>query len=563
MEARKLVSGRLGAQLLRCGKQQGRPKFTATTAPPAHLVYDQLPDKATLLLVAQSAASSNYKDQVFWQNCSSQARRLCQDDLHALACYAATAASAQHQDDELLYNVGDMAVAAAENNMLEPGSLALVLQSHAILAFRNDRVVGRMESELFEMLRQSKATAACLATSLLSLSQLFSASALPDRSERCERSELIDGGARVALEHLSFFTVAQLCNLLQAMANFRIRGDRQVSALLLGISNSLARQTSELSSKDCGTIAKTFAVCRVHDERILTALASRLREKDVRTLLTAEELSSVLYGFAKFTSQDIALLDLLSIEVRRHLHALDATLMSSMLASLAKAGVSCPVLTGRATQILRRTLPGNESAVSHRVSHPCNLQLATFSELSALTMAFAKFQVRDSRLHERLAQAFLECNDSIQPIKALEVQSCPELINVVHAFAKVHIAPVKLFGAVMGLLLSRPPEELSTRDAVKFLHALAKVEYTILPQMKGHILAALSPHRLNELGVFELLKLAVAARKLGLDLPQLEAQVSAILPNEPSLQSQSGNPQRRPVSKRRRRKSARKQKWSW
>ena len=103
MEARKLVSGRLGAQLLRCGKQQGRPKFTATTAPPAHLVYDQLPDKATLLLVAQSAASSNYKDQVFWQNCSSQARRLCQDDLHALACYAATAASAQHQDDELLH----------------------------------------------------------------------------------------------------------------------------------------------------------------------------------------------------------------------------------------------------------------------------------------------------------------------------------------------------------------------------------------------------------------------------------------------------------------------------
>ena len=452
-----------------------------------------------------------------------------------------------------------MAVAEADRNIFESGSLTLVLQAHASLALRNDRVLKTMELQLYEMLRQSKATAACLSGSLLSLSKLFAASALPE-SETHERSELIDGAARVALEHLAFFTASQLCNLLHAMSTFKIRGDRQISALFFGISSSLARQTSELTATDCAIVAKAFAVCRVHDERILTALASRLRDKDVRTSLTAEELSDVLYGFAKFTSQDIALLDLLSIEVRRHLHVLDVSLMSSMLAALAKTGVNSPVLTGRATQMLRRSFSGH-SELAPDVSPTCNLQLATFRELSALTMAFAKFQVRDARLYERLADALLECDDSKELAKSIEVETCPELVNVIHAFAKVHIAPVKLFGTIMGLLLSRPHNDLSTRDVVKLLHALAKVDYAMMPHMKAHILAASNPHRLKELGVFELLKLAVAARKLGLELPELETQVGTILPNEPPLQSE--NPQRRPAIKQQRRKSARKQKWSW
>ena len=82
---------------------RGFTTFTETSGPPAHLVYDgQFPDSATLLLVAQSAASSNYTEESFWRNCSSQARVLCQADLNALARYAAAAASVRHQDDELM-----------------------------------------------------------------------------------------------------------------------------------------------------------------------------------------------------------------------------------------------------------------------------------------------------------------------------------------------------------------------------------------------------------------------------------------------------------------------------
>ena len=456
------------------------------------------------------------------------------------------------------YNMGDMAVAGAERNFLDPESIMFVLQSHAMLSFRNDQVLRKMELALFEMLQQSRATAACLSSSLLSLSQLFSASVLPDvRVDDYSRQELIDGAARVCLEHISFFTAAQLCEVLEAMATFKIRGDRQVSALLFGIGNSLARQATTLSSKDCGIVAKAFAACRVHDEKIMSSLAFRLRDKDVRRDLSAEDLADVLYGFAKFTSQDIALLDLLSIEVRRHLHALDVRLMSSMLASLAKCGVSCPVLSGRATQMLRR--PKVESnGDGDDVQRACDLNAGTFNELVALTMAFAKLQVWDARLHERLAGAFLECQESGQ--LALEVRGCTDLVNVVHAFAKVHQAPTQLLGTVMRMIRLR--QELNTRDAVKLLHALAKIDYTILPEMKQHILLALGPEQLKELGVFELLKLAVAARKLGFELPSLETQVGVILPNEPELAS-GDSPQRRPTAKKQRRKSARKQKWTW
>ena len=424
-----------------------------------------------------------------------------------------------------------MAMAAAEKGCLDCDSMMFALQSHARLAFQNERFVDRMEAELLSMLKQSRATAACLSASLLSLSQLQSTSS-------ALRRELIDGAARVATEHMAFFRANELCELLEAMGIFRLRDQ---SELLLGIGKSLSRQANELSPKDCSIAAKSFAVCRVHDEKILTALAGRLRDKEVRAALSPEELRDILYGFAKFTSQDIALLDLLSIEVRRHLHLLNVPLLSSMLSSLAKAGVTCPVLTGRATQILRRSEEGAHSSLSK----------ASFQELSALTMAFAKLQVRDLRLHERLAEACLEC-------EAIEVASTSDLVNVVHAFTKVHMSPIKLFGTIMRLMHSRPREELQTRDVVKLLHALAKVEYVILPQTKEHLLSALKD--LEDLGVFELLKLSVAARKLGIELPAVESQMVAILPNEPPLRE---TPQRRPVAKKQRKKSARKQKWTW
>ena len=453
-----------------------------------------------------------------------------------------------------------MAVLAAQNDNLDGESLALVLRAHARLPLRNDRILRLLETALFELLKQSRATAECLSSSLLSLGEMHRAGLLPPLppDSSC-RSELVDGAARVALEHLSFFTVPQMCALLRAFTCFKMRGDRQVSALLLGISNALARQPTALSASDCACAAKAFAVVRVHDERILATLSSRLRDKDVRDGLSPHELSDVLYGFAKFTSQDTALLDLLSVQVRRHLHVLDVSTMSSTLASLAKAGISCPVLSGRAVQMLRRSV---NSEVSEPGRHQCDLTKATVDELSTLTMAFGKFQVRDSRLYETLADMFVTCTDGTSSANAIATLTSPGLVNVIHAFTKVHIAPARLFSVVLGALVDRPADEFAPRDAVKILHALAKVDYDMPPSVQQKILSVLGPDCLGELGVFDLLKLATASKKLGLNIHALEAQVGAVLPNEPQSLTRESL-QRRPTIKKVRRKSARKQKWTW
>jgi len=533
---------------------------------PAHLVYDveNIRDVPTLLLVARSAATSRHTDAVFWRASSLLAQRLLpsEEKLRDLATFTNSAAAARHCDFELMYNVGDMAASAAGNNNLDSESLTLVLRSYAQLALRHDRVLGMLEKALLELLQQSRATSECLSSSLLSVAELHAACCLPTDDFNglpTVRLELIDGAARVALEHMSFFSARQLCTLLQAMSLFKVRGDRQVSALLLGMGQKLARQASELGAEECAAAAKAFAVCRVHDERMLTTLASRLRDKEVRACLTPQQLADVLYGFAKFTSQDIALLDLLSVEARRHLHTFDISLMSSTLASLAKAGVSCPVLTGRAVQMLRR--PTEEGI--HSATHSCDLNKCSINELSNLTMAFGKFQVRDPRLYDKLAESFLTCgsDEPRRGVPSINTLSSAALVNIVHAFAKVHMAPVKLFGVVMRVLVDGPREEMTTRDAVKLMHAVAKIDYSMPQRLREKLMSLLGPDRLTDLGVFDLLKLAAASKKLGLEILSLESQVGTVLPFEPHLRGE--HLQSRRSCRTPRRKSARKQKWTW
>merc|ERR1719215_881837 len=124
--------------------------------------------------------------------------------------------------------------------------------------------------------------------------------------------------------------------------------------MLAVVGGVLAREHKRLSASQCALATRAFAKCRVHDDRLLLAVGKRLRDNETRGSLTAEELSQVLYGLAKFTCQDTALLDLLSIEGRRRLHAMDIPQVTVTLASLAKAGISSQVLTSRAVVKLKR-----------------------------------------------------------------------------------------------------------------------------------------------------------------------------------------------------------------
>jgi len=354
--------------------------------------------------------------------------------------------------------------------------------------------------------------------------------------------DLLDAAGRMVAEHVAFFSSAQLCEVVDAFAACTVRDDPQVAEMFATAGATLARASRELSGEHCALAVRALAKCRVHDERLLAAAAARLRESEVRSGMDARQLVHTLYGFAKFTSQDTALFDLLSIEVRRRLHTMDVPLVSGALASLAKAGISSPVLTARAAVQLRRT-------------PPAELDATPLEALESLTMAFGKLQVRDAGLFDTFAEAFLRRGGTL-----FSRGSCSSLVQISHAFTKVHLVHSALFGAIARTLLDRF-EELSVQDAVRYLHGLAKVGHQPPPPLQER-LRGLTAESLSPLGAFELLKLATAARRLGLQLPVVEAQVKAVLPNEPSG-SDLLSPPRAPQPRKRRRKSARRLKWDW
>jgi len=510
----------------------------ASAAPSAHFSYHpaRVSDMATLVLMARSACASKYEEVAFWRKCTMQAQRLSRDSSFAeLARFVEAVAEIGFRDDEFMYNFGDAAIELADG--IDSDTLASTLYAHDLLKFRNDRALQKLEESLYKHMRESRATAAGLARSLRSLARLHAAGLVnaPDPN-------LLEGVGRMASEHVSIFTVQQLCELLEAYRAYRIQGCRQTTALFARIANVLAHEAATLSATQCGIAASSYAKCRVHDEQLLVGIAGRLRNKEVRNELTPQELVRVLYGFAKFTCQDTALLDLLSIEARRRLHLMDISLMGSSLASLAKAGVSSSVFTGRAAVQLRRT--------------PTEAwDTASMEDLSVLAMAFAKMQARDERLFDMIADAMLR-----KP-GALNGGTCSDLINIVHAFTKVQFQHSGLFGVIAQEVLERF-DEISPQDVVKFLHAAGKVDLTLPPGLRERLAQALKPTVVQRFGVFELLKLSTAARRLRLETPALETQLGAVLPNEDRGEVALCAP-RRPTPPKRRRKSLRKRKWTW
>ena len=81
-----------------------------------------------------------------------------------------------------------------------------------------------------------------------------------------------------------------------------------------------------MNAAQCACAVRAFAKCRVQHEQLMGAVSNLLRDKEARISLSPLQLTAMVYGYAKFTSQDTALLDLLSIEVRRRLHLVDASL---------------------------------------------------------------------------------------------------------------------------------------------------------------------------------------------------------------------------------------------
>jgi len=218
-------------------------------------------------------------------------------------------------------------------------------------------------------------------------------------------------------------------------------------------------------------------------------------------------------------------------------------MVAETLAALAKAGVSNPVLSSRAAAQLKRA--DQEAFDSTSTNH-----------VVMLLMACAKMQVRDNNLFDTFAGALLRRGEGLFLNADVD-----ELVNIIHAFTKVHIVHQEVFGSI-GRALTHRADAFSLENVVKYLHAVGKVEYVLPHNLQECIRHALQSHNLKKLGVFELLKLATAAGRLGLVIPALEEHIAIVLPNE-AKGRQYISPARRPTPKRLRRKSVRKMKWIW
>lgn len=496
---------------------------------------------STLLLVAKSAVESDYKDQDFWRTCSMRVQRiLLNANLASIAQFAEAAASCGFRDDELMYNIGDTILERLSD--MDTDSLAAMLRAHFLLRFRNDRIVLRLQDALYDHMEHSRTTPGGLSKSLLSLAKMASSGLLGDGI--LPRADLTEAANRMVTEHVAFFSSPQLCEVLEVQVHLGKRGNPQISLLLSNIADTLVREAGSLNGEQCAVALHAFAKCRVHDERLVGIVADRLRKQDVRSELEPEQLGNALYGFATFSCQDTAILDLLTIEARRALHLMNAPLMSRILSSVAKSGISSEVLTSRAALQVRRKEPGY-------------LDEASNQELGALAMAFGKLQAQDGDLFSKVGEAYLR-----RTAPSFTEESCENLINIIHAFTKVHVWHQRLFKQIGDTLVDRA-EEVNIRMLVRYLHAVAKIDYQMPPHLRHCIVEKLQAEKMKELGVFDLLKLSTAVRRLGIQVSSLETLVKTVLPNESDAVRESMGTRKRPVQKKRKMQSTRKRKWTW
>ena len=103
--------------------------------------------------------------------------------------------------------------------------------------------------------------------------------------------------------------------------------------------------------------------------------AARLRACALHNSLTASQVSQVLYGFAQFTCQDVAVLDLLATFCQRKLHLFDVDTMCQTLGAIGKIGVSSQVLISSAAARIKHMEHRSLNAVSKYslVAWPCSL----------------------------------------------------------------------------------------------------------------------------------------------------------------------------------------------
>eukprot|EP00397_Hematodinium_sp_SG-2012_P044878 GEMP01050241.1.p1 GENE.GEMP01050241.1~~GEMP01050241.1.p1 ORF type:complete len:501 (+),score=86.86 GEMP01050241.1:104-1606(+) len=305
----------------------------------------------------------------------------------------------------------------------------------------------------------------------------------------------------------------------------------------------------EVSAGDLAQIAKSFAKLRVNADTFFHDMTEKLQEPGKLAAFSGSQIVDLAYAFAKFGQQGTStgmLFDIFATEARKKLHTLTIAELSQFLSSFARVQVAPKIVLARAQSRLKA---GSEWWID-----------STFEDIVNLTMAFGKFQTHDAKLAESLSSA-LTYHFTEGP-KDPSTFTISDVINIVHAFAKVHLRPSAELLAIVTRELEARIDEIELPDLIKYLHAAGKVQLT--GELSTLLVSRLDKEAVSSLSLFDALKVHLALQRLdGVESTALEAHLAEVLPYDLRTERRAWTSRRKPVEPIKKRKTARKRKWTW
>mmetsp|Transcript_17230 Transcript_17230/g.48936 ORF Transcript_17230/g.48936 Transcript_17230/m.48936 type:complete len:487 (-) Transcript_17230:28-1488(-) len=418
--------------------------------------------------------------------------------------------------------------------------------------------------------------------------------------------ELLDVCLKIVKDHVGAFSAGDLSNVLACVGRMHLRDHTLTPVLFQRASQTFlepkedgtgAQFVCSLSASQMVALLTAFARTQCPNEMLFKAAAELLKDGRFLTQLTPGDITDAVYAYAKFHLQHPVLFDLLCVEARKKLHQFTMPQISQLLISLARSGATSPVLTDRVATLISRTLHRTDSTIGEAFKD------TTAVEVLNLAMAMARFLVRSPQTFKVLSIVLQSpsphtAHDSsviedllgsdhgvsvpeVSPSAAAATDEQPpaegrpsrgsrlkalgviDIVNVYHAWAKVHLNDQPLFQKAsieLGAALSCG--RVTPALGIKYLSACSKLAYRD-HDLQTAVIELIKTHGVDKLTVVELLKCATAVDRLGVSFPELEAHVSKVLPNEVRLREPVHWRGYSAFTKIKRGPLPRKRKWGW
>jgi len=467
-------------------------------------------------------AKRSPREQTLWRRMGRRAQKLWAADTYSVEdsiAFMESAASTGYTDAELMYNFGAM----ASKCNAEQASRALKV--YADVMFSNPHAC----EELKEALDGGSTSAVVRGTwSLCSLTERGHWKEPPIDLLECIPVQQLSSHDAVTYIHAHYLVRhANIPALRDALRQLKLE---------------------EISPEDMTLIAKALAKLRVPSDSFFHDMAQHLQKPGVLSGLTAGQIVDLTYAYGKFSqiaTNSAMLFDLFATEARKKFQSFTIGELAQLLCSFARAQITPKIVLTRTQSRLKTEDWWIDSK---------------FEDVINLAMAFGRFQIHDKKLVEKLSTALIyHFTEGTRDPSSFVAN---DLINIIHAFAKVQLRPTSELLAILVRELEARIDEITTDEIVKYLHAAGKIQLNC--ELTGLLVNKLDEIAVSHLSIFDALKVNLALQKLdGIQSETLEKHLAEVLPYDMRVENRQLTASRRPREPQSKRQSARKRKWTW